>query len=148
MSVVYASVREFPSVSALVQSTADNLQAMLDEAREELERTRSDARSAIKAAEARTEQLRNECVELNKTMIAAQGEARFQTERATQLQHSADASKEEASRELKRSLHLQVCFAIFLYYSSPFFLPNIFLFSLFSLQISVKTTAKFVSTQS
>ena len=94
----------------MAQATADNLQAMLDEARGELERTRSDARSAIKAAEARTEQLRNECVELNKTMIAAQGEARFQTERATQLQHSADASKEEASRELKRSLHLQVSY--------------------------------------
>lgn len=136
------------AVSALAQSTADNLQAMLDEARGELERTRSDARSAIKAAEARTEQLRNECVELNKTMIAAQGEARFQTERATQLQHSADASKEEASRELKRSLHLQVSFAIFLYYSSPFYLPNIFFFFFFSLQVSMKTTAKFVSTQS
>lgn len=98
------------AVTAMAQATADNLQAMLDEARGELERTRSDARSAIKAAEARTEQLRNECVELNKTMIAAQGEARFQTERATQLQHSADASKEEASRELKRSLHLQVSY--------------------------------------
>jgi nucleoprotein TPR len=112
------------AVTAMAQATADNLQAMLDEARGELERTRSDARSAIKAAEARTEQLRNECVELNKTMIAAQGEARFQTERATQLQHSADASKEEASRELKRSLQLQVSFYFFSFFSIHFFIPR------------------------
>ena len=111
-------------VTAMAQATADNLQAMLDEARGELERTRSDARSAIKAAEARTEQLRNECVELNKTMIAAQGEARFQTERATQLQHSADASREEASRELKRSLQLQVSFYFFSFFSIHFFIPR------------------------
>jgi nucleoprotein TPR len=112
------------AVTAMAQATADNLQAMLDEARGELERTRSDARSAIKAAEARTEQLRNECVELNKTMIAAQGEARFQTERATQLQHSADASREEASRELKRSLQLQVSFYFFSFFSIHFFIPR------------------------
>jgi len=115
------------AVTAMAQATADNLQAMLDEARGELERTRSDARSAIKAAEARTEQLRNECVELNKTMIAAQGEARFQTERATQLQHSADASKEEASRELKRSLHLQVSITLTLLFCfhAPFSLLSL-----------------------
>jgi nucleoprotein TPR len=115
------------AVTAMAQATADNLQAMLDEARGELERTRSDARSAIKAAEARTEQLRNECVELNKTMIAAQGEARFQTERATQLQHSADASKEEASRELKRSLHLQVSITLtlLLCFHAPFSLLSL-----------------------
>ncbi len=88
--------------------SAEHMSALVAELRERLETTRTEAKAQVSSAHSQLASLRDEIIELKKSLAVAQSEANFNAERVATANKVADSAKAEAAREMQRILDLQV----------------------------------------